>query len=154
MTGKRSLRLAWTTAVREEIDDLHVFFQEWFLGEIPNEAARFERVERALGPSFSMIDPDGVSSERDDVITEIRDAHGSKAGETFRIWVRFVRLRDLSDSRFLATYEEWQETEDGVTSRLSSVLFEVRPGTAVSRERLRWLFVHETWRAEKAPADD
>ena len=149
----RSARLAWTTVVREEIDDLHVFFQEWFLGEIPNEAERFQRVERALGPPFSMIDPDGNSSERDDVISEIRDAHGSKAGETFRIWVRFVRLRDMSDTRCLATYEEWQEAEDGVTSRLSSVLFEILPGTEISRERLRWLFVHETWRAEKAPAE-
>lgn len=146
-----SQRLAWTKAIRDEIDDLHRFFQEWYLGERPKTDEEFARVVGALSDSFSLVTPGGVTIERDELLGLLREAHGERSGEQFRIWVRAVQLRDELGDRLLCSYEEWQETEDGVSARLSTAWFTVRPGEGATRERLRWVRVHETWMPGRAP---
>ena len=148
-----SQRLAWATAVREEIDDLHRFFQEWFLGVRPETDAEFARVEGALTDSFALVSPDGTLLEREALLARLKRAHGKRAGESFRIWVRAVRLRDEVGPRLLVSYEEWQETDDGVNARQSTAWFAVTPGEGVRRDRLRWVHVHETWLPDRSPED-
>jgi hypothetical protein len=148
-----SQRLAWATVVREEIDDLHRFFQEWFLGERPGTDAEFARVEQALEDSFALVSPNGTLLEREALLDRLKSSHGKRAGESFRIWVRAVRLRDEIGPRLLVSYEEWQETDDGVTARQSTAWFAVTPGETVERERLRWVHVHETWLPGRSPED-
>jgi hypothetical protein len=49
----------------------------------------------------------------------------------------------------LVTYEEWQQSGDQTTARLSTALFRDKPDAP---NGLEWLHVHETWLPDRAPA--
>jgi len=122
---------------QRDIEDLHIFFEDWLGGNLAQTGANFERLERALAPSFAIINPEGTESPRDPLITGLYNGHGSRSG--LRIKIKNPRLRVETDKIVVATYEEWQEYAGTATTRLSTVVFE-KVG-----EGLRWLHVHETW---------
>jgi hypothetical protein len=123
-----------------EVKELHQFFEDWLTGRRPETESAFERVERALGPSFRLIDPSGRERRRGDIQEGLRTGYGSEPDLT--IQVRDVQVMEEGENLLLATYEEWQETGDSTDGRLSTVLFR-RDGAATNG--LRWAHVHETW---------
>lgn len=125
---------------RYEIESLHEFFVDWFTGETGEDS--YDRVERALASDFEMVTPEGIRREYADVVDGIRDGYAGREPGTFDIEIRNVETRYTVADHTLLRYEEWQETPNGTTGRLSTVLFEDdpdAPGDVV------WLDLHETW---------
>ncbi|WP_272932527.1 hypothetical protein [Sulfidibacter corallicola] len=128
--------------VRQEILDLHRFFQDWFNGVLPKNAASVQRLDRALNPQFRIVSPHGILTEKPRLMEGIEQAHGVHAGKGFRIWIDNVTCRQLSPDLMLATYEEWQESEGTKRGRVSSALFQKQ---VTAPNQVTWLHVHETW---------
>jgi hypothetical protein len=125
---------------QREVEELHEFFQKWFNGEVPDTDASFERFAGVLAPTFHIISPDGTVHDKASTLPVVRGGHG-RGG--MRIWIRNYEHRLLiGGSVAMATYEEWQETEEGTRGLLSTALLEQADGTP---NGLRWLHVHETW---------
>lgn len=127
-------------ACRREVQALHQFFEAWLSGERPNTDASFRRLDRALAPAFRLIHPSGDRRSRDDILTGLRGAHGSRSALT--IDIRNVQLRGNGARLLVATYEEWQQSADTEDGRLSTVVFARHPE---GPNGLRWRHVHETW---------
>jgi hypothetical protein len=60
------------------------------------------------------------------------------------MWIDQFRFHQQEGKIGLTTYQEWQETAEGRTVRLSTALFREKVGTP---NGLEWLHVHETWLA-------
>jgi len=122
-----------------EVRELHVFFERWFRGELPDEA--FVRVAGALAEDFELISPRGARDDRDSILGAIRGARGGRS-RAFSIAVEAFEVRWQSGDACLVTYEEHQRDDDAVTARLSSALFR-RANDAPAG--VRWVHLHETW---------
>lgn len=131
----------WT----QEIDELHVFFEQWLTGVLPDSDDAFSRVEAALADRFTMVLPSGKVLERGPLLAGLRGGHGTR--EAFTIRIRDPRLRHHSESLTVATYEEWQRTDTSDRGRISTVVFARRTDAP---NGLEWVHVHETW-IEGAP---
>jgi hypothetical protein len=108
------------TACEREIEQLHDLFVRWYCGRADSDA--FERLERALAPSFELVSPDGTVSTRAGVLAGIRNEYDRREG--FDIDIRNVEPVHVSDEHALVRYEEWQSTATGAeTGRLSTALF-------------------------------
>jgi hypothetical protein len=129
--------------VRGDVVALHEFFVGWYGGELPESAFETEFLAR-LDPAFTIIMPSGAELDMASLSRAMQDAFGQKPG--FRIEIRNVRLKYLTETTIVATYEEWQrntrEAAETGTGRLSTVVFD-RDGS------LRWRHVHETWLPEE-----
>ena len=125
--------------LRQDIEGLHEFFVGWYNGNLPPAAFETEFVAR-LAPMFTIIMPSGVELGMDSLSSAMRESFGKNPG--FHIEIRNVQLIHSDANTAIASYEEWQRTEQGglesVSGRVSTVVFS--RGTA-----LRWLHVHETW---------
>jgi hypothetical protein len=124
---------------RAEIERLHDRFVAWFTAADDTD---FAGIERALDGGFEMVTPDGARVDREAVLESIREAHGRDAPGAFDIEIRNVELLHATEDHATVRYEEWQETPDGTTGRVSTVLFETDPAAPGG---LVWLDVHETW---------
>lgn len=127
---------------QREIEDLHVFFEAWLGGMLAQDKANFEPLQRALGSSFVIINPEGTLSAREPLVQGLYKGHGSREG--LRIYIKNPKLRFENAEIVIATYEEWQDYGDTSSARLSTVVFQklAEKGGAGT---LRWLHVHETW---------
>jgi hypothetical protein len=128
------------TRIANEIVQLHQFFQDWYNSQLAPTDEDFARCEEALAPDFSIIFPNGESVLREPLLDKLRKAHNSHTN--MRIWIEKVQVLHQVGDTVLATYQEWQEIEGKVTTRLSSVLFQKADSTS---NGLQWLHVHETW---------
>lgn len=125
-----------------EIVELHQFFEDWFNAAIPESDDSFSRLERALGPEFELIGPEGRVHRRGSLMAGLRSAHGKWADTPGHIWIESVRLLHREGNLALVSYEEWQEVDGETAVRLSSVLFAVAPDAP---NGLSWLHLHEVW---------
>ncbi|GAB4117598.1 MAG: hypothetical protein Fur005_36360 [Roseiflexaceae bacterium] len=123
-----------------EIVELHDFFQGWLGGNLPNTDAVFARFLDVNDPAFTLIGPHGTLMTYSALVDWIRSAYATRPN--WRMWIENVQLVASGGDLTIATYEEWQETPDGVTTRLSTVVFRHDPHAP---NRLRWVHVHETW---------
>lgn len=124
----------------QEIIELHAFFERWLSGDDPPTDEAFQRVRTALADGFELISPDGRRVERTPLLDRLRDAHGAIPEK--RIWIESPRLRYAHGPVQVATYEEWQEDDEGRDGRLSTVVFQQVPDAP---NGLVWQHVHETW---------
>jgi len=129
-------------AVSTEIEALHGFFISWFGGRRPESELEFDTDFAArLDKSFILVQPAGVTLQKDELLAAIRSGYGSNA--EFRIAIRAVKVRQAFGAHVLVTYEEWQRnakaSEPADNARVATVLFRIE------RDRLHWLHVHETW---------
>jgi hypothetical protein len=130
------------SACRAEVERLHDAFVAWFTGTA--DADDFDDIADALGPDFEMVTPDGDRVGREAVLDSIREQYGRDAPGAFDIDIRNVERRHATGDHATVRYEEWQETGEEPTGRVSTVLFredDAAPGG------LLWLDVHETWLA-------
>lgn len=119
--------------VKNEIEDLHEFFTDWFNGKL--EDYQFDRVEQALDKDFELITPRGEHFRRDQIVDLIRKAKG--ADPQRKIWTEFISCKKFG-TIVVALYHELQDLGDKQTKRLSTAIFSIEP-------KLKWLHVHETW---------
>jgi len=126
---------ALMNAITTEVERLHDVFEKWFGNELEN----LDRVEAALGDTFSIVMPDGGIVAREQLMTGLNNSRDSRH---VRIKIRNVQMQWRHRDAVVATYEEWQEQAEFVTGRLSTVVFKL-DGRAPNG--LRWEHVHETW---------
>jgi hypothetical protein len=132
-------------AAIQEVIDLHIFFQEWLDGSLPNTDAAFARFHAATAAGFTLISPDGSIAAGADTATWIQTAHGTRRG--FRLWTDAHNVRYVNDNLAVVTYQEWQ-TRDGVTTgRISTAIFVAAPAAP---NGVAWLHVQETWLPDQA----
>ncbi|MEM9200308.1 MAG: DUF4440 domain-containing protein [Actinomycetota bacterium] len=126
---------AWVT----EIEELHAFFEAYFLGTISvDDISRFAEV---LDPHFEIVAPNGSVSDRAGTITAVSAGHGHAVD--MAIITRDHQLVHADDAIVVASYVERHEWSDGrENERLSTVVFH-RDDTKPNG--LRWRRVHETW---------
>lgn len=127
-------------AVREEIEDVHRFFVDWFAGTIGDDAVGpfLARID----PAFFYVTPDGQRLTYDDLAAMLHGTHGTNPD--FRIRVRDVEIRHETPDAVLVTYTEWQ------TGARASAADNARVTTVqLTRDQpFRWRHIHETWLPE------
>ncbi|MFF5210665.1 DUF4440 domain-containing protein [Streptosporangium sp. NPDC000396] len=101
------------------------------------EPARFAD---PLAPDFTMIDPSGALTRKHDVVDRFGDMRGTAPG--IDITIKNFRLVAAEAGLAVAVYEEWQTSELGANSRVSTVVFTADPS---ARNGYRWSHLHETW---------
>lgn len=128
---------------RQEVVDLHQFFQDWFRGELPDTDEAFARFGGVMAEGFEMVSPDGRAIDRAAIIDIVRSGRGEEPAT--EIWIENHRHRLTIGGLSLVTYEEWQESVGRKRGRLSSALLQLCEDTP---NGVRWLNVHETWLPE------
>jgi hypothetical protein len=128
------------TRIENEINDLHQFFQDWYNNQLSPTDENFARCMNVLHPNFRIIFPNGDQVQYQTLLEILRNAHGSRIN--MRIWIKHIQVLHQIGELVLATYEEWQEIDDQLNARLSTVLFQKAPKTP---NGLHWLHIHETW---------
>jgi hypothetical protein len=123
-----------------EVDDLHAFFELWFVGELAQSRAELARFSDVLADGFRMIQPSGLTRTRDGITTDVFDAHG--AHEEVTIETSTFDPRWVGEETCLGTYEEWQSVGDERTGRIATVLFR---RAAETPNGVEWVHLHETW---------
>jgi hypothetical protein len=139
---------------RDEVEQIHQFFHDWFVGAVGNDDASFARAAGVLAPEFALVTPRGGLESRDSILDQIRALHGARASTPLRIWIERFTPRFVLGDGCLVMYEEWQQLGAGRTARQATALFRRRDGTPNGVE---WLHLHETWlpgRAPLAPTSD
>lgn len=127
-----------------EINELHQFFQDWFNGAIPATDKTFARLLTALGPGFTIINPDGRLTERRSLVEGLRKSYNTR--NRFKIWIENFQFWRLEGSISVMIYEEWHQTLNGEpAARISTALFKE---DANAPNGVSWLHVHETWLAK------
>ncbi len=121
---------------REEIDELHRFFEAYFLGT----ESSIERAEAVFAPEFSFVGASGTESDRDNTLQMIRDGHAHTSNLT--ITTSDHRLVLQTADVIVATYIEHHQLSEGINHRLSTVVFVPDP---TAPNGLLWKHVHETW---------
>ena len=129
---------------QREIEELHLFFQQWFNGDLEDTDENFQRFAGVMAEDFEIITPAGLRVLRAELLLRLRAAHSTQRDSEppLRIWVENVQARPLAPELIHATYEEWQETGGEVKGRLSTALLRSADGTP---NNLGWVHVHEVW---------
>ena len=123
----------------QEVVALHAFFQSWFRSG--GEAPDFTECERALGPDFSMIGPDGQMHGRDAIIERLRRARGAYPAD-FRIEVHHPAAIWTRGEAVLLEYTERQYRDGRTDARRSTALF---LANAAAPRGVEWRHLQETW---------
>lgn len=121
---------------QREIDELHAFFESYFLGR----TASIARVDAVLAPEFTMAGPDGSVGDRATTMQAIEAGHGHTDHLTIRCSDHLLLCE--SDPLVVAQYIEHHELRDRSNHRRTTVVFR-RDATAPNG--LVWVRAHETW---------
>lgn len=125
-----------------EIDELHAFFEAYFLGTIP--AHQIDRFAEVLDPSFTIVGPNGAESSRDETVAMVRQGHAHATDLSIRCTDHRLLLDD--GVTMVAAYVEHHDWPDGRhNERRSTVVFAADPAMP---NGVRWVRAHETWAAD------
>ena len=138
---------------RQEVLELHQFFQDWYNAVLEPTDESFARLADVIDADFVLISPAGRITERPALLEQLRGNHGNwqnlqpseKTGGTDlrpRIRIESFKLRRVDGDLAVATYEEWHEVRGKTRGRLSTVVFGRRAGTP---NGVAWLHLHEVW---------
>ncbi|MDX1672486.1 MAG: hypothetical protein R3211_09100 [Balneolaceae bacterium] len=131
---------------RQEVRELHQFFEDWFRKRLPDTSSSFSRVEDVLSDSFKMITPGGDLINRKPLLDGIRASYGQylEDGKPDAIWIEEVGARQLTEDLCLYVYKEWQgdDQHQSGRGRISTALFRNQPGVP---NNVSWIHLHETW---------
>lgn len=133
-------------SARQEIRQLHFFFQEWFNGRLPQDEASFARFTQVMAADFSFIAPSANAIDRASLVQALWQGHGRDLAEGgSRVWTENEQLRPLDPSGqglWLGVYDEHSLQNGKHSIRRSSVI--LSPDTAAPLGWV-WRHVHETW---------
>lgn len=124
---------------KTEVEELHRFFEGWFVGTLERSDEVFAGLPEVLAEGFAIIGPKGRLVEREDLLAELRRAHGAWQPLGGSLRIENFRHRRSVEGVHVVTYEEHQEQGGVESARLSTALLRDAP------RGLRWLHVHETW---------
>lgn len=124
---------------RLEIEALHRFIEAWMNASIEKDETLFKRFSNALDVDFIIIDPNGKSETKKEIVESFWDAYGIHP-KSFRIKIKNFNPRIAFNNIFMATYEEWQSAEKE-SARISTILFKIDP----QNNKPLWYHLHETW---------
>ncbi|MHA1976264.1 MAG: hypothetical protein ACW98I_05125 [Candidatus Hodarchaeales archaeon] len=130
--------------LNSEVNELHLFFQKWFNGEVHKSNLIFQRFTTVLHPNFVLISPDGRKRSKNEIIQEVWDAYGSRDPQNnpMKIWIENYVYQGEFDSIYIINYEEWQNNNSNNKGRVSTAIFKKASNLY---NNLSWLHVHETW---------
>ena len=131
-----------------EVENLHQFFHDWFVGDLPDTDDAFARLTGALAEDFHIISPSGNVTRRGDLLDNLRDAHGSGRESGVKIWIRGFQVRLVEGEMAVVSYEEWQERGSRKTGRVSTAVLERDPDAPGG---VVWRHLHETWLPQFGP---
>lgn len=129
-------------AVRDEIERLHRFFEDWFTGVDGHSITEFSD---SLDPQFFLVSPSAETLNKQSVVEGVADHFGRGPIE---ITIENVAVAREDRGLTTATYEEHQYEQGQRTVIVSTVELAADTDTPGG---YRWLFVHETW---LVPPDD
>ena len=125
-------------AVQREIEDLHVFFVEWFNGSADRDSYE-ERFVSHFDKGVHFIPPSGVLVDYEQLVAMMRDAYGTNPD--FAIAIRDVNVWHVTNEQIVVSYTEWQrnshDTEEPNNGRITSAVLS-------TEQPFRWLHVQET----------
>ena len=130
------------TAALAEVERLHRFFEAWFRGSLPRDAAAFAACADALAAGFVQVDPQGREHRRGDLLARLEAAHGCRADAPFAITIEDARVLLERDGLALVTYVELQVSGSTTTARGSTALL---VADSVAPLGAAWLHLQETW---------
>lgn len=125
---------------KNEILELHEFFESWLNGSIPLNENEIKRVDSCLTNDFKLISPSGDTYDKPTLISGINSAHGSRKGVNVKI--KNINGQTLTDDLCLFLYEEWQVTLQMQRVRLSTAIFQY---DETAPNYVSWLHLHESW---------
>ena len=127
-----------------EIVELHAFFENWFNGYLEKNDQDFQRFLGVLDDKFELITPSGQKHTREEILKLVWNSHGSRSNSDnpMKIWIENFNYKQISDSIFLVTYEEWQKIENSNKGRLSTAIFQ---RSEYKYNDINWIHVHETF---------
>ena len=127
-----------------EIERLHSFLVEWFLGAVPKTRREFaQRASQRFSEGFHVISPRGEFLKHDELVSGLYDAWGTRrncGGFDMRVhnccalWVR--------GGACMMKYEEWQHFGEEETLRVCTALFRM---VSKRRSAVEWVHLHETF---------
>lgn len=120
-----------------EINELHEFFEAYFLGTSDKS---LDRMEKALAPEFTMCGPSGEESDRKATLKAVKQ--GFAHTMSLRIEIAEAELLFDDASILIAAYNEIHHLADRSNYRRATVVFRHDPD---GPNGLRWLRVHESW---------
>lgn len=132
---------------RNEVEQLHMFFEHWVTGAAKPTEENFARVAAVLADDFALVSPNGAVKDRETILADIRRAHADRDAAS-RIWVDEFNARVETPDFLVATYREGQMRDGEETVRLSTVVFRPAAGTP---NGVSWHHLHETWIASRGP---
>lgn len=121
---------------RDEIVELHEFFEAYFLGT----ESSLGRAESALAPEFTIVTPDGAESDRAGTLEMLRNGHAHAT--ELSITTTDHRLIAGTDEVVVAGYVEHHQFGHRENHRCSTVVFIADPGAP---NGWSWRHVQETW---------
>lgn len=128
-----------TNAIKNEIRCFHKFLENWIRGRVGFSERSFQsEISDHFARSFEFVMPDGSHMRRREILSVLRDLHGTDP--TFRIEVKIRSMRAVGGGTFLALYEERQNEEGTTNRRLSLAVLTKRPGS----NKITWLHCHES----------
>ncbi len=134
--------------VKNEVEDLHQFFVDWFAGSLSEDVFEDQFVKR-FSKDFIIIPPAGGLLDLSQISNAIRSGYASNTD--FRIQIRNVQIQREMGGYLVVTYEEWQKNALATTpannGRIATAIFEYN-------ETLRWCHIHETSLPEKVVSAD
>lgn len=121
---------------QREADELHVFFENYFLGT----EMSLDRAEQAFAADFTHVGPTGNESDRRGIMQMLEQGHA----HTNSLKIRLSNHRLLAEDSELVvvTFDEHHELTSGQNSRRHTVVFRREPAAP---NGLHWLRVQETW---------
>jgi len=126
-----------------EIFSLHVFFERWFIGDLPADKAAFARLSDALSEAFRYILPAGRLLRRKQVLEGLFEAHGSHRDA--RIEIRNLVFPTAPNGDLaLVFFEEHQWLDGAYDARFNTALMQRK---LAAPEGVEWLHLHETTQA-------
>jgi hypothetical protein len=133
----------------KEINKMHVFFEDWYKGNLNNDSKTFSYLELSLSDDFFLISPNGVILDKMMVLDMIKENYNKYHNKEnpFKIWIKNINLKIVLDPIIVLTYEEWQKISNKTTSRLSSVTLNLKFNNLDNKPDfdIKWLFVQEVW---------
>lgn len=131
------------------VTDIHDFIVNWVTGNIPEDAADFERnLPSRLGEGFQVIMPGGQTFPPEVFAGYMRENYGKNPD--FGIKIENVDVRHRVGDLLIVTYTEWQknaaESKPANNGRVVSMMLRD------TGDDLQVLHVHETWLPEEEMA--
>ena len=123
--------------IEREILKIHELFQAWYNGTI--EQNSLVEIESKLSDSFYIVFPDATKNSKNDLTRMMEKDYGNDT--SYRIEIKEIKVNLLTESVYLASYQEWQfwDNEEEPQLKLQT--------TAVLREdnnMVEWMAIHET----------